>query len=583
MRVLWALVLTLSTALLCPDAQATAAIPSAAAPDPIPRYASPLPGAPRMLHCSVWSPEEECFYVFGGLAEGGYPVLVLDEVWRYKPGPDLWERLLTGPGPIARYGFGMTWDSKRHLVVVSGGGPAHASNDLWSLDPQTGQWLQLGQPRPPSTGRVYLTLAYDRSADITWSLFGETSDGSSRAYFGYSADSDRWVSQAVASLAMGFRSGHVSAWDSRRRRLLVYGSVYGYLFNSPEEALRYKLVWSGDAKTNEWIPGPVSDLVPETRKHHIGGYDPYLDALIVYGGTVSYYPYSFPNYRPPFVTNELWTYLLEAGRWVRLDLPGLPQRTQAAGGFDLSTGSMVVFGGVDSLSHAVHGPMLATTLVIPIELSAAFSWQGAEGANPGGRARRWGRISGPGLGSEIRNVRLMDRATGTVLQSAERVQRLGTGEWKVAFSRATDEEEIAHAAGRLVVSGVIRDGTRAFLAPIPADAARGGIGAGPRDAEMLEIEKLVPTGPSVVATRESGRIWLIKFRPRGPSSSLLTIVDVSGRVRMRSEGPFHRAPDGDFEFRWNGMDHEGRRLPRGLYLVRVAGAPPQRAGKIILD
>ena len=185
---------------------------------------------------------------------------------------------------------------------------------------------------------------------------------------------------------------------------------------------------------------------------------------------------------------------------------------------------------------------------------------------------RWVKPAGS---QDVRRVRLMNRSTGRVIQAAQRVQRLGTGDWHVAFGPAESADLDAARHGHLVVAGVFNNGSRAFLAPV--QLSTDGLRSATDGNAPVESE---PLGMIKAQRAQDG--WLVRFRPPDSADPQLTIVDVAGRIRARIRGPFRSSPDGEMEYRWNGLDQSGRRLPRGVYLVRVGGTTVSRAARIVL-
>ncbi len=102
----------------------------------------------------VWSSVLGRVLLFGGMA--GDTVTMLDDLWAFGTG---WTELHpTGPGPSARYMFGMAEDARTGLIVVYGGGSLPAVtpvNDTWLFDPRTTTWTKVVTPtQPPAFAEV---------------------------------------------------------------------------------------------------------------------------------------------------------------------------------------------------------------------------------------------------------------------------------------------------------------------------------------------------------------------------------------------------------------------------------------------
>lgn len=543
------------------------------------RLGLPLPAAPRFLHQGVWDPATEKVYIFGGLAkDDDSTIRFLDELWEFDPAAGKWTPLHANEGPGGRAAFACTWDTRRHLMLVAGGARRDLPciSDLWSLEPSTGQWLQRSSGEPSPELRRFHSLTYDPIDDRALMMFGNCIDLPYRSYDAYVPDSDAWVGRRFAPVTMGLRARHVAAFDPSRRRILVYGGYAPGYALSPGEEARWQMVWSYDPAVDTWEQLMSGDAIPERRMASIASYDPYLDALIVYGGVILPYPGTGSSY----VTNELWAYLLGPQRWSKIDIEGLPPRAEAAGVYCASTGEMYAFGGVDTQYIGIPEPIHSETIIIPLEVPAVFVWDPGVTRGDSQGAVRWGRLSIGALDSPIENVRLMNCETGVVLDHATIVRRIGREAWHVAFGRATGEEEAAARAGRLVVAGKFADETRAFLARPTSRVATGshkGAQTTPsRSPELPAIHE------QIVSRRDVGR-WIITFPEIGPTDERLLIVDVSGRIRLATSNQFLHAGSGHFEFAWDGRGDSGARLLRGIYFARIAGHPEFGSARILLE
>jgi hypothetical protein len=124
-----------------------------------------IPGAgppPRQAHVMVFDERRGRVVVFGGLATGpaGRRPPVLGDTWEFDG--ERWTRCSVDNGPMARFGAGATYDSRRGRVVIFGGGvDSGFVNDTWAWDGTA--WTKLSAAGPEARGMGY--LAYDKSRD----------------------------------------------------------------------------------------------------------------------------------------------------------------------------------------------------------------------------------------------------------------------------------------------------------------------------------------------------------------------------------------------------------------------------------
>ena len=120
----------------------------------------PVTGPPaRQAHVMVYDQRRGVTVLFGGMATPvpGQPPPPLGDTWEFD-GAKWAQRGTTGPSP--RYGAGSTYDSKRGLVLVFGGGGVGKS-DLWGWDGNSWKLIAEGGPEPRAMG--YMT--YDKQRD----------------------------------------------------------------------------------------------------------------------------------------------------------------------------------------------------------------------------------------------------------------------------------------------------------------------------------------------------------------------------------------------------------------------------------
>ncbi len=115
----------------------------------------------RQAHAMIYDSRRHVTLVFGGMVGGGGGgrPQALGDTWEYD-GRKWVER--KEAGPPARFGAGVTFDSRRGVVVLFGGlGAAGFLGDTWTWDGQ--RWQQVATTGPAPRGMGY--LAYDARRD----------------------------------------------------------------------------------------------------------------------------------------------------------------------------------------------------------------------------------------------------------------------------------------------------------------------------------------------------------------------------------------------------------------------------------
>jgi hypothetical protein len=129
---------------------------------------NPAVGPPaRAMHAMVFDPIRNRTVVFGGLGvrTGAQSAPLFADTWEFDG--TSWRQLLVN-GPSPRLGAGVTYDAKRGVVLLFGGGDHdRVFNDLWSWDGKS--WRKLADAGPEA--RIMGYLAYDANRDRTV-LFG---------------------------------------------------------------------------------------------------------------------------------------------------------------------------------------------------------------------------------------------------------------------------------------------------------------------------------------------------------------------------------------------------------------------------
>lgn len=293
-----------------------------------------------------------------------------------------------------RNGHAMAFDERLGAVVLFGGADERrVLADLWTW---TGtEWRCLAAHGPPP--RTFPALAWDGAGErlVLFGgnavLFGSPGGGGETFLDDmWEWDGRRW--QEISSRAPGPRAEAGAAWDSRRRRVVMFG---GY---RQERTGRLRLgdTWEWDGE--RWAL--VSETGPAARNGAALAYDPVLGVTVLFGGN------------GPAADTWKW----DGRRWSEIPGSATDGRFNPAMAYDPAARGLIRFGG----------------------------WTGAGRAADTWRfdGRAWVRIAREGPAARNHTAMALDRRSGVVVlfggHDGERVFG-DTWEWRGgAWSRAKD-------------------------------------------------------------------------------------------------------------------------------------------------
>ena len=316
-----------------PAATAGSTLPPGATPD-VPRSATwarievggAAPGA-REDH--TWTVGEDGgIYLFGG-RDGS---TALDDLWRFDPAIDAWERVdQAGGGPVARFGHEAAWVPGRGLVIWAGQAGANFFDDLWLYEPAAGAWRQL-----PAGGNVPIAR-YGSCSGIgpdgrLWISHGFTADGARFAdTSAYDFAQEAWIDESPGSAGPVERCLHACWWTSDGRFALYAGQTTGVAALGD---LWHLTPGDGAASTNAWQE-LAGDLPPARQ----------LPAVARRGGVTFVVGGRGTDRRP---LDDTWILVDGAAGFERLQTPGdgPSARSGAALVHDAPRDRMLLFGGI---------------------------------------------------------------------------------------------------------------------------------------------------------------------------------------------------------------------------------------------
>jgi hypothetical protein len=340
------------------------------------------PPSPRAVDVMAFDPATDRAIIFGGVTSSG----LSNDSWVLADanglaGTPTWIQLSPiGGAPQART-TRTAYDSiNNRLIIMDGclGSCLPVANDLWILTNANGlggtpAWIQLSPIGGPPAARVDQVMAYDPGTNslIVWG--GQIGCCASPQTY-----SDAWVltnanglggtpAWTQLSTVGGPPPGQDNAtgiYDSVTNRLVVFGGIPNQGFHATNA------VWvlsnaNGHGGTPTWtnLVAEGAPNSPPVRASATAVYDVNSNRMFVFGGasdTTSY--------------NDTWVLVNANGlggipAWTHLTPNGgLPMaRSRAAGGFDVSSDRMILFGG-----ESASGNFLNDTWVSP-ELTSKVS------------------------------------------------------------------------------------------------------------------------------------------------------------------------------------------------------------------
>lgn len=154
----------------------------------------------------------------------------------------------------------------------------------------------------------------------------------------YDVTCDAW--RLVDGAGPNGRVRHMAAFDSQRRRMIVFGGR-----DRPAGTSTYTLyddLWALDLATETWEQLDAGGAGPSPRVNGAMVYDDTRDQLVLFGGNQSTSGAFYNS------LDDVWTYSFEAGTWTPISAPGAPSsRLFTAALWDSGRQWMVIHGGAD--------------------------------------------------------------------------------------------------------------------------------------------------------------------------------------------------------------------------------------------
>lgn len=196
-----------------------------------------------------------------------------------KPYADTWEwdgaawgerALAAGSSPGARRGHKMVWDTARKSIFLYGGTRGDDASDQWSWNGQ--QWTALASATHPSTLQP-ATMTFDESRGVAV-LFGgfhfATGGAESKRDETWEWNGTDWL-QRTPPQAPSARRGHAMAYDSARKRVVLFGGR-----GAPADT------WEWDGTT--WTVHAPPSSPPPALAAACMAFDPRRKVTVMHGG-----------------------------------------------------------------------------------------------------------------------------------------------------------------------------------------------------------------------------------------------------------------------------------------------------------
>ena len=293
---------------------------------------------PRWGHTAVHDFAAGSMVVVSGFTPGG---VSNDTYVLGLSGAPAWTNPIVGPGPgPMRHTFAAAYDSERHRFLLFGGSDVSSYlNDTRAITlGENPQWSVITTQGIPPSPRRLAEAIYDPKDDrlIVFGGFNGTILGD-LWQLSFATNPPTWSPLVAAGPAPAARAGHGVIYDSRGKRMIMFGGYDGVSVNNRRNDL-----WALDLGNNpEWHLLTPLGTPPSPRSSFSAVYDEVGDRMIVFGGTT------------PTFLNDTWELSLQGmptPTWSQLSPTGVhptPREEQSAM-YDPVRERMIIFGGYEN-------------------------------------------------------------------------------------------------------------------------------------------------------------------------------------------------------------------------------------------
>src|SRR5438445_3579530 len=310
----------------------------------------------RYGHVTTYDSSSNTMTVFGGAL--GLPQPCGNDVWILQAangqgGSPAWVSVTpSGATPAARFHHSAVYDSNNNELIVFGGSDCSTGyfNDVWILSNANGQggastWTQLSPNGPGPPAREGSTVVYDSLNNIMI-LYGGDAGGNPFGDVWVLSNANGtggtpvWSQLFPSGAAPAIRTGHTAIYDGSSNRMIVFaGATAGGGTLSDTWALTSP---NGIGSSPSWIKLKLVGTPPNLA-FHSSVYDPAQGNMYVFGGS-STSTKKLQSSDHAFLLSHANGLTSEA-QWF---VSGPPVRYSHAAFYDPSTNSMFVYGGQHS-------------------------------------------------------------------------------------------------------------------------------------------------------------------------------------------------------------------------------------------
>ena len=265
-------------------------------------------------------------------------------------------------GPGARYGHAMAYDATHGKIVLFGGrGPSGLLGDTWEWDGTAWALKSTSGPSP----RYLSAMAYDGVSGGVLLFGGSAGNGEQGDTWIW--DGSTWTQRPplVGVSGPSPRQSHALAYDSARRRVVLFGGLAG------STRVGDTWTWNGFA----WLQ--MAATGPSSRSGHAMAYDSRRARTVLFGGADT-----------GGLRGDTWEWT--GGAWSLAAAAGGPSpRNRPAMAFD-GCGRVLLFGGIVADTSAPGG---------------SWAWDG----------NAWSSIGGTGPAGRLHHTMALDEQLGRVV------------------------------------------------------------------------------------------------------------------------------------------------------------------------
>jgi hypothetical protein len=259
-----------------------------------------------------------------------------DDTWEWDGARASWnEKTPTGSKPAERAGHMMVYDTERKKTFLFSGwqpGAGFYIPDQWEWDGPTATWTERVLTTAQPTARYGGSLVWDPDRKRAV-LFGGFDEASGRKNDLWEWDGTVWTDRTPAGTKPTARWNHTAAYDSVRKKLVVYGGNTGTGLATAGSYVDETWEWDGTAATWTKIATPTSVVY-----FYYGNLRMSYDAA--HGKMVMYYNYNTVYEYDP--ATPAWTLLAPAP--TRADTSSYPGNSPSVL-YDPDRSVTVLFGG----------------------------------------------------------------------------------------------------------------------------------------------------------------------------------------------------------------------------------------------